>query len=229
MSTDDPQAPNIDTVIGANIRRLRDQRGSTQDDVAREFQAVGLDWSRAIVAAVEDGRRRIGADDLVLAAYALGVSPADLLEGSGPVLAGALAVRLADLREAFSDQPVRQVRAWVPKQSEAEKRAMSRQLQATIRYLESAWPDVTVQELAAAKRDARGEAEQKAARRLGVSAEDVSVAAHARWGRSLTAERDARVEDAEPTADRRVLQARRGHVTRQLLADLGPVKRRRGS
>jgi len=75
------------------------------------------------------------------------------------------------------------------------------------------------QELAA--RASKGEAEQKAARNLGVTSLAISTAAIVRWGRSLTDERDYRLqrrpaEDARP----RSLQAQRGHITRQLLREL---------
>jgi transcriptional regulator with XRE-family HTH domain len=68
------------------------------------------------------------------------------------------------------------------------------------------------------------EATVKAARRLGADPVEVDAKARQLWGRSLTAERDARVGVASRS---RVDQARRGHVTRQLIDELrsaGPVR-----
>jgi len=50
------------------------------------------------------------------------------------------------------------------------------------------------------------------------------VAAHGRYGRSFSDERDRRVaEQATSDAAPRTLQALRGHVTRAMVAELAPV------
>jgi transcriptional regulator with XRE-family HTH domain len=61
------------------------------------------------------------------------------------------------------------------------------------------------------------EATVKAARRLERSPDEVDSAARRLWGRSLTDEREARIGKASRT---RADQARRGHVTRQLVDEL---------
>lgn len=62
-----------------------------------------------------------------------------------------------------------------------------------------------------------GEAEQKAARRLGVPIGVLSAAAVELWGKSMTAEREARMV----AVDRRlVARAMRGHTTRALIAEI---------
>ena len=69
---------------------------------------------------------------------------------------------------------------------------------------------------------ANGEAEQKAARKLGVTPQMIAQAAYDIWGRSLTDERNLQVEQldwVDETSTRQV-QALRGHVTRQLLDDI---------
>jgi hypothetical protein len=83
--------------------------------------------------------------------------------------------------------------------------------------------------------EADSDAEQKAASTLRVSPEAIVQAAHQLWGRSLTAERENRVDAytapmlklepdkaTEPGWPRR-LQAIRGHVTRELLGELRPL------
>lgn len=60
---------------------------------------------------------------------------------------------------------------------------------------------------------------RKAAKRLGVTAEQVGAAAQRLWGQTLALERDDRLGDIEGLPARTV-QARRGHVTRRLISEL---------
>jgi hypothetical protein len=67
----------------------------------------------------------------------------------------------------------------------------------------------------------RGEAEQKAARRLGVTPAEVAVVSRDLWDRSLTDERERRLQEMdEADAPRRSLRGIRAHLTRRLVADL---------
>jgi hypothetical protein len=98
---------------------------------------------------------------------------------------------------------------------------LSASLENRERIRRAVWPDAGDPELWAASEEATGEAEQKAARRLGVPALAVALEARRRWGRSLSAERDQRVGAQAPgRTDLRGLQALRGHVSRLLLAEL---------
>jgi hypothetical protein len=81
-----------------------------------------------------------------------------------------------------------------------------------------------------ARRESLGEAEQKAARKLGIPAATVALAAQKLWGHSLTKEREERLAPHPVTAmTPRQLQALRGRITRVLLHELqhGLVKNRR--
>lgn len=95
--------------------------------------------------------------------------------------------------------------------------------QELVRRVTAVWPEATRPQ-ALAVVEAVGDAERKAARRLGVDPVALSAAAYRTWGRSFVAKRDgaAELEKAAGT-DRRSLQAVRGHVTRQLLAELAPI------
>jgi hypothetical protein len=96
-----------------------------------------------------------------------------------------------------------------------------RQMTAKIKELLAFWPGMTMGGYEDASEAAGGDAERKAARRLGVPALTLSVAAHSRYGRSFTAERDRRVAEQAPAdAPPRTLQALRGHITRALIAEL---------
>ena len=53
-------------VIGTNLQQLRQQQGLRQDDLANLGRANGLDWTRAMVAAIELGRRSLAGDEEML-------------------------------------------------------------------------------------------------------------------------------------------------------------------
>jgi transcriptional regulator with XRE-family HTH domain len=85
------------TVVADQVRRLRESRGWSQEDLADE-----LDWKQAKVSRLERGSRGISVDDLMALALALNCSPAHLLTPSEPV---------AITREVVEDASV--VREWV--------------------------------------------------------------------------------------------------------------------
>ncbi len=67
-------------VFGREVRRYREQRGMTQAELAEK-----VDRSPSMLAAVEQGRRQVHADEIVPFARALDVLPVALL---GPVFGG---------------------------------------------------------------------------------------------------------------------------------------------
>ena len=50
--------------IGANIRRLRMERGLTQDQVSAKLQVRGCDVTRSALAKIEVGQRHVYVDEL---------------------------------------------------------------------------------------------------------------------------------------------------------------------
>jgi transcriptional regulator with XRE-family HTH domain len=89
--------------------------------------------------------------------------------------------------------------------------------------LSDSWPRVFI----TFRQDVPGEAERKAARKFGVSVNEVMAAARRVWGHGLTYERDELLglQDSEwleegVTVSKRTAQAVRGHITRTLLAEL---------
>lgn len=193
----------IEQVVGTNLRRLRDERGWRQDDVARRVGVLGVPWTPPVVASIEAGTRQVHLGELVLAAAALRTSLIDLLAGEGSVSLGGVTVELATFRAALCD----------PAGSDDLRAAATEHLSRQSR------PDTLEARLVAA--GAIGEPEYRAGRHLGVA--PVVVADYARqiWGRWFHVERDARVverygDDLSP----RTLQAARGHVTRDLLTEL---------
>lgn len=79
-------------VVATNIKRLREEKNLTKPDLARlvggleQVKEIG-EWELSpskinalAITRIEDGSRRVDADDLVLFAVALGVTPATLLQ-----------------------------------------------------------------------------------------------------------------------------------------------------
>ena len=113
-----------------------------------------------------------------------------------------------------------------PKLWDAAKKALTDSTQ-RIRLITRHYPEAGrlgprgAEALAQLEQVAGGEAEQKAARRLGLSATEMAAVALGLWGRGLTEERDDRTAALlEPGASTRTQQAVRGRVTRGLLAEV---------
>lgn len=51
--------------IGANLRRLREDAGLTQEYVATKLQVLGCDITRSAVAKIEVGQRHLYPDELI--------------------------------------------------------------------------------------------------------------------------------------------------------------------
>lgn len=188
---------NLATLVGRNLRRIRDERGWRQEDVALRCNDAGLEWRRSTVAAVEAGSRVLVLDEVVLLALALLVGVPDLLAGDEHVRLGSGAVApLAEVRGILQDAGSAHPMLW----------------------------DTPGMEKGRAEADRTLEANEKAARKLNVSPRDLMLASLAAWGHALTIERDRRVSKlADANGNARTVQALRGHVTRQLLAELAPI------
>jgi hypothetical protein len=197
----------ISDALAAGFARRRRELRRTPDEIAQTLRLFGFDWTRATVAAYERGERKIVIEELLglLAAYSTNL-PA-VLDGFGSLqITSGVAV------------PDHRVIRWLA-EGEAAKPG------------EDPFADPN-------EAEARFDAETKAAASFGVEPIVVVRAAHRLWGRGLTAERERRMLDEvatvvekdlgavpdEASADRtaRTLQAKRGHVTRELLAELRP-------
>jgi transcriptional regulator with XRE-family HTH domain len=232
----------VDQAVGERLRELRLQLGFRQAEIAKAARQVGLDWTQSTVAAIERGNRDLELGEFFLLPSIIGFAGgwtrswpklAEFFPASGrvslsaatsadvDVLRGELAGQLDDdSRHPLGDYdtPVaRRIR-------EGTQRAV-----AEWKRLSPLWPGMTLRDAESAEEAARGDAERKAARKLGVHPRELSVAAHGRYGRSFTAERDARVAEQAPAdTEPRSLQALRGHVTRAMLAELGPILEKGG-
>lgn len=199
----------VEDVVAENLIRFRKFRGVSQEQVAHAVREIGLPWSRSVVAAIEGRARRVSLSELLTLAWALGAPVAELLTPHDDdlneldtwiELAPGLHVRgarqLLDAREL----PRQAVRQWDTK-------------------AEVGQPDL---------------ADRLAAEKLGVTPAEIDKRARQQWGTSLTAKRDNVLEhrlrkmdlDAFDVSTRApMLQALRGHITRELYSELiGPPK-----
>ena len=192
----DTKPQSLDQVIGANVRRIREERGVTQDELAFYARGWGLSWVQPTIAALEQGRKTLDVIELGLLNVALATSSAELLAGDDDqrVRVGEGTGRLGTLRQAIlGPEPVTSPQHLKDEISKKRARGEASSEQANVR----------------------------AAAQLGVDPADVSRAAFRLWKRSLTEERDARVaENAQSEATPRTIQALRGRVTRVLLEEL---------
>jgi transcriptional regulator with XRE-family HTH domain len=231
----------VDQAIGQRLKELRLELGLRQDQVATAARKAGLDWTQATVAAIERGNRALSLGEWFLLSTVIGfatgyathqVELADLLPASGRVALSEETTADVDvLRDALAGRltdPDRKVLAdfdtpFIRRANEGIRRHVAK-----MKELLPLWRGMTMNGYRDAQNAARGDAERKAARKLGVEPLRLSAAAHGRYGRSFTEERDARVADQAPAdASPRSLQALRGHVTRAMLAELAPALERK--
>ena len=71
--------PDIEKAIGANIKKLREKAGLTQENLAAKLQIEGCDITRSAVAKIEVGQRHIYPDELILLKKILRTEYDDLL------------------------------------------------------------------------------------------------------------------------------------------------------
>jgi transcriptional regulator with XRE-family HTH domain len=182
-------------VFSRNLRRLRDEQGLTQVELATAAGQMGLRWTTETVISIEGGRRR-------------------LTLGEGLLLAGLLDVTLSDLAAPRGDDVVVEgallpANAWSALVSGKGTSMFRLKVMQDLRGR-------------ATSAEARDDAERQAARRLGLKAAELVELAHERWDRGLTAERDRRFleEQGRAPISKSARQALRGHITRRLIEEL---------
>jgi len=56
----------IEAKVGSNIRKIRENKGMTQDTLAAKLQLEGCDITRSAVAKIEVGQRHLYPDEIIL-------------------------------------------------------------------------------------------------------------------------------------------------------------------
>ena len=75
--------PDIEKAVGANIKKLREKAGLTQENLAAKLQIEGCDITRSAVAKIEVGQRHIYPDELILLKKILRTEYDELLRITG--------------------------------------------------------------------------------------------------------------------------------------------------
>ncbi len=70
----------IETKVGNNIRKLREQKKMTQEELALKLQINGCDITRSSVAKIEVGQRHLYPDEIILIKKILNVSFDEIFE-----------------------------------------------------------------------------------------------------------------------------------------------------
>ncbi len=219
-SADIDQAPSFATAFGRRLRQLREADGRTAEQVAQSAQLLGLPWHRPTVAAIEGGRRGVTAVELLLLPLVLRRPLPDLLPEGTTWLNEHLAASGSATRRLLSDDRSGHP-GFGPGALYGAKLAPA--LRAGIeRFMKKIPAGMLLEESEEMEKYQVTEVERKAARRLGRTVMEVSLAAFRTFGRSLAEERDARL-GGEERGTARARQAARGHVTRRLLAELQPA------
>lgn len=71
----------VSRVVGRQVRRARELRRFSQDQLSRQLKDYGVDMGQATIARLESGERRITVDEALALAAALGVNPVYLFSG----------------------------------------------------------------------------------------------------------------------------------------------------
>lgn len=72
--------PKYEKLFGGNIRRAREARGMTQEQVAAKLQLEGCDITRSALAKIEVGQRHVYPDEIKLLKEILAVTYDELFE-----------------------------------------------------------------------------------------------------------------------------------------------------
>lgn len=233
-------------VIGDAIRHVRTEAGARQEDISRAAQRHGLTWSRGRIWDLERGLKALSAEELVMLPVVLGdaigrpVSITELIPDdvyvtvTDDVIAEGEAIRrilAGDLFRIANGEaiPVPKIAVGIDKgagvvaaQVDRMPGGWDRFVRVRDRFAELMPQLGSFERVALLITGRPGEAERKAATRLGEDPDVVLALARALWdGRSLGEERDRLVAerpDAGSDPDR--LRALRGHITRQLTQQL---------
>jgi len=235
------EAKTLSQTIGEKMRELREGSGLLQENIAATARKrYGVRWTRATIAAIETGKRRLTVEELIMLPMILTFSHLtspddenkflelpDLIPSEGWVVlspqtsvhvefvSAVLQGKAGKSFPAFLDTPeLRKIRAILPKVQE--------KMQAWAKAydkLRKAWPEVKVK-LEQFDNELASDAVRKVAIKLRTSPMEVVFASHGLWNKSLEEERDGRISQRAEGRDMRTIQALRGHVTRSLLKDL---------
>lgn len=214
------------------MKARREKEGLSQDALATRARDFGLNWSRSTVTKLEAGDRDLSAEEFLLLPLLLNAPLTDLV--SGPELewvsvASEVKVRRRALRQLLTGSDPRDVNPKDYPESRPWRRSIAKF--AGLDPTDHDAIDRLAGQLHGYGRVAYGEAEQKAAGKLGIEPLELLALSYRRWKRSLTAERERVLDkrlDEPGEVKPRSRQAMRGRVTRKLIDELRQELDRKG-
>lgn len=203
----------VGVVVGENLQRLRERARLTQHEASHLLLRRGTPWHRSKIAAIEAGERpNVALADVLMLADTLNVELAEFFEGDGDVaLNQYVTVSRPKIRDMIrGSYALGGSDDWDPETRRDELFGLA-QIRA----------DGEGGRLGATAAD------RTLARRWDVPLRAVTEIAIELWDRTLTDERDFRVDQI---GDMEVgeRQARRGHITRELSQQIEGELRKRG-
>jgi transcriptional regulator with XRE-family HTH domain len=228
----------VHDLIARGVAAERHRQGLTQEQVALMFRSHGLRaWRKGTVGQLEAGLRKPRLDEVLLMARALSVTLDKLIPGGDDErieLGDDAEVSPRWIREMLSGDfyrdrpleelpyerfPVDELMADALIRSEAEKRRVGVLVAPILEWAKQ--HDIKLAEGdSLAVFETPSDAERHAARRLGAEIAQVKLSARVLWDhRDFDDERDSRIGDVDEL-EPRSRQARRGLVTREMLAEL---------
>jgi transcriptional regulator with XRE-family HTH domain len=221
-------------LIARGVAAARQRNGWTQEQAAGAFRSLGLTtWRTGTVGQLEAGLRRPRMDEVLLIAAALQVSLEELIPGEdeqvelgdGAFMTPRAIRALLRSYDDFGGMPGEDAYfpglaklAEVMERGEEDNRRLRERFRPLRGWAVNHGRKITAKDFHAVLR-VPTDAERHAARRLKVEPADVMYGARMLWGKNFTDERDTRVGDTSGLEPRSV-QARRGIVTRTMLAEL---------
>jgi len=235
-----PTAIPLADAVGRGFKSLRVAAGVTLNDVAKQARGIGLRWTASKVSDFEAGRSSPSLATVIAAAQALTmatgrtVSVSDLIADIGPVavtgsleldgasLAGALCggdeARAQEQRDAAIRRTKQAAQAILD-----DNPSVSESMRATLENVGAATAATMIESMARATstpastallvRLRSGLDEQRLAKRLDVSMDQLVETSARLWGRSFSDERDRRAGDGANAQ-------KRGQVSRTLQDEL---------
>ncbi len=196
-------AETVGAVVGRNVKLLRRRRGWSQQELAMGLRQLGLEWSRANLASLESGRRRvIEFKTLLQLARALNASLPELFSGTGHIALG------SDIATP------EQVLAFA-----AGKRPWSEELELG--------PTPLLIEMERRAIGPPEDIDREAAGRLRVSAQQVRALSQELFGRSLREQLADELAQLPVDLAPAVRGSRRGHVKQKLFRALRGLKEKK--
>lgn len=234
-------------LVGRNLRAWRESVMCSQDSLARRMQAVGFPWRQPTVAQVENGRRAVSFEEFlgicIVTGQQVGLHMAHedgerVRLGTRSYPASAVQGILNEGLYMVRDDPP-EIQEWIDTDN-VRFRAVRSAISESASMAAALWLPVeldTEERRRQITLDATGDAEVKMARslagdgacviRLEGGAElppgpdEVAAISHALWGHTLTVEREHRlIESGQDIGSPDALRARRGHITRELAAEI---------